>query len=222
MQEKQTVNLIECINTWQGEGTDVGKRMLLCRFKYCNKVCSWCDTLVKMRALQETEISIFNLQVIINTERTGLMITGGEPTFSNQLAQTILMLNELVYPVANVETNGLALTELIKEVNPLKNVQYSYSPKIFNEDDWEVSLDLAEELTSYKNVFLKLVMSEHDEMINDFLKKVVTLFPSDRIYLMPRGKSKEEMFMNAPHMFNMAEQYKTCVSSRMHLVYDFV
>ncbi len=217
----ESVNLIECINTWQGEGVDTGQRMLLCRFKYCDRKCSWCDTLVKMRAEQELEISLDKLQEIIDNEKCGLMCTGGEPTFSNQLTQTITMLNDLTYPVANVETNGLDLIELIKEVDPTKNVHYSYSPKIFNDFDYEEALDLAEKLTSNSKVFIKLVMSD-DEFTIDFLEQVVKVFPSDRIYLMPLGKDKETMFSNAQLVFDMAEKFKTNVSSRMHLVYDFV
>lgn len=217
----ETIKLIECINTWQGEGPDSGRRMLLCRFKYCNKKCKWCDTLVKMRALQETEISIKKLQEILDTEKTGLMITGGEPTFSNQLKATMDMLNNLKYPVANVETNGLDLIELIKEVKSSKNVHYVYSPKIFNETDWEEAISMAAKLVKFESVFMKVVYSE-EEIISDFLEKVVTIFPSDRIYVMPLGKTRDEMFNNAPTVFDIAEKLKLNVTSRMHLVYDFV
>jgi organic radical activating enzyme len=217
----ETVNLIECINTWQGEGVDTGQRMLLCRFKYCDRHCSWCDTLVKMRAEQELEMPLSKLQEILDKEKTGLMITGGEPTFSNQLTQTIAMLNNLTYPVANVETNGLGLLELIKEVDPNKNVHYSYSPKVFNDEDYEEALDLAMQLASNSNVYMKVVYA-NEQIIYDFLKAVVKVFPSNRIYLMPNGKNKETMFSNAQDVFDKAEEFKTNVSSRMHLVYDFV
>jgi organic radical activating enzyme len=217
----ESINLIECINTWQGEGKLSGTRMLLCRFKYCNKKCSWCDTLVKMRAVQEAEFKISKLQEIIDNENTGLMITGGEPTFSNQLKQTINMLNNLSYPVANVETNGLDLLELIKKVDHSKNVHYSYSPKIFNEKEWETALELSEILESNLNVYMKIVYA-NEPLVYDFLKAVIGVFPSNRIYLMPQGKTKEEMFSNAVDVFDKAEEFKTNVSSRMHLVYDFV
>jgi organic radical activating enzyme len=216
-----SVNLIECINTWQGEGVDTGQRMLLCRFKYCDRHCMWCDTLDKMRTEQELEMPLTKLQDILDQERTGLMITGGEPTFSNQLTQTIAMLNNLTYPVANVETNGLGLLELIKEVDPGKNVHYSYSPKIFNDDDYEEALELSEKLASNSKVFMKLVFA-NEQILIDFLKAVVKVFPSNRIYLMPNGKTKEQMFLRAQSVFDKAEEFKTNVSSRMHLVYDFV
>ncbi len=217
----KSVNLIECINTWQGEGVDTGQRMLLCRFKYCNRKCSWCDTLVKMRAEQELEMPISKLQEILDEQRTGLMITGGEPTFSNQLKQTITMLNQLDYPIANVETNGLQLLDLIKDVDSNKNVHYSYSPKIFSDKDYEEALELSDKLALNGNVFMKVVYA-NEQIVYDFLEAVVKVFPSNKIYLMPNGKDKETMFRNAQDVFDKAEEFKTNVSSRMHLVYDFV
>jgi len=217
----ESVNLIECINTWQGEGVDTGQRMLLCRFKYCDRHCSWCDTLVKMRAEQELEMPLSKLQEILDKEKTGLMITGGEPTFSNQLKQTISMLNDLTYPVANVETNGLGLLDLIKDVDPGKIVHYSYSPKVFNDEDYEEALELSEKLALNSNVYMKVVYA-NEQIVYDFLEAVVKVFPSNRIYLMPNGKDKETMFRNAQDVFDKAEEFKTNVSSRMHLVYDFV
>ena len=150
------------------------------------------------------------------------MITGGEPTFSSQFKQTLSMLNNLEYPLANVETNGLDLIELIKKVNPEKNVHYSYSPKIFNDKDYDKAINLTKKLVKFKNVFIKVVMSKKDEFVIDYLDNITNFFPTNRIYLMPLGKTKEEMFSNAPFMFDMAEHYYTNVSSRMHLVYDFV
>jgi len=217
----ETVNLIECINTWQGEGVDTGQRMLLCRFKYCDRKCSWCDTLVKMRAEQELEMPLSKLQEILDKEKTGLMITGGEPTFSNQLKQTITMLNDLTYPVANVETNGLGLLDLIKDVVPGKNIHYSYSPKIFNDNDYDEALVLSEILSLNPKVYMKVVYA-NEKIVYDFLSAVVKVFPSDRIFLMPNGKDKKTMFSNAKDVFDKAEEFKTNVSSRMHLVYDFV
>jgi organic radical activating enzyme len=217
----ETVKLIECINTWQGEGIDCGQRMLLCRFKFCDRHCSWCDTMVKMRALQEAEFSISKLQEYIDDNKTGLMITGGEPTFSGQLVQTINMLNNLTYPIANVETNGLALLELIKEVDPTKNIHYSYSPKLFNDEDIESALELCKNLIDNPNVVLKIVYG-YEKLTIEFIEDVIKFFPTNRIYLMPLGKDRDQMFGNAPDVFDAAEKYKTNISSRMHLVYDFV
>ncbi len=50
------VRAIEVFITYQGEGPDSGQRMLLVRYKRCNRNCPWCDTEVKMRISHEFEI----------------------------------------------------------------------------------------------------------------------------------------------------------------------
>jgi len=63
---KETVKVIEAINTFQGEGIDSGKRCLLLRFKYCSRKipCYFCDTQVKLRILEEMDISLDHIQVM--------------------------------------------------------------------------------------------------------------------------------------------------------------
>lgn len=220
--ENEKIKLIECISqTHQGEGPDSGYRMLLCRFKYCNMNCNFCDTKIKMRALAETEIKLKNLQYIINQEKVGIMATGGEPTIDKHFNDTLKLLNQLSYPIANVETNGYNLLELIKQVDSTKNVHYIFSPKIFNDSQWETSISLSTKLIKYNNVFLKVVV-QNDEYTEDFLKHITKIFPTNRIYLMPLGETKEELFKHSPLMMDLADKYKTNITSRMHLIYDFV
>ena len=61
-----SVKLIESCITWQGEGPDSGRRMLMLRFKRCNRNCSWCDTQVRMRNAMESDYSLHDLQLIID------------------------------------------------------------------------------------------------------------------------------------------------------------
>lgn len=214
-----SVNLIECINTFQGEGPDSGRRMLLCRFKYCNLTCPWCDTIVKMRVLQEGSYKLSQLQDIMNEQRCGLMITGGEPTFSNQLAQTILMLNNLQYTIANVETNGLELDYLIKNVYEEKNIKYIFSPKFSTEKDVLEIAKKIEKLLINPNVYYKIVVLKESRFIDSLLQKIGN---TKNVFLMPEGKNRDELFENAPRTFDLAEKYKCNFSSRTHLIYDFV
>jgi len=225
----EKVKLIECINTWQGEGPDTGQRMLLCRFKHCNLRCPWCDTLVKMRAQQEAEYSLEQLQEIIDEQKVGLMITGGEPTFSTkthkQFASTVTMLNKLQYPLANVETNGFALAELINAVDSEKNIHFIFSPKLFEESDLNEAIHKVQVLmdtADYSRVYLKPVCEPTTNMV-EFLKFLQHVrYPNNRVYLMIQGQSREELLSNAPTVFDMAEEYKFNISSRTHLIYDFV
>lgn len=221
---KGIVQLIECITTWQGEGPDTGKRFLLTRFKTCNKKCRWCDTYVKMRAFEEADYTLEKLQNVINTQKLGLMITGGEPTFHHNYEQTQIMLNELEYPIANVETNGYGLEPLIKTIDPKKNVKYIYSPKIFNHEDLDKEKYNTHTLVGYENVYFKIVY-EPNELIEDYLTFISEFHEpifNQRVYLMPEGITRADLLRNAPKVFDAAEKYKCCFSSRTHIMYEFI
>jgi len=215
------VKLIECINTFQGEGPDTGKRILLCRFKYCNMKCYFCDTLVKMRVLQEATHKLSDLQKVMDEQKTGILVTGGEPTISKHFNELLLMLNSLVYSFCNVETNGHRLLELIPKVNPDKNIKFIYSPKIFNVSDYKKEFKRTTELLKYPNVYFKIVFEDTDN-IRSYLNQLEKFDINQRVFLMPEGVTREELLKNAPIVFDAAEKYKFNFSSRTHLIYDFV
>ncbi len=217
-----SVNLIENIISLQGEGCDTGRRMLLCRFKLCNRHCEWCDTLVKMRVEQEGLYTLEQLQKNIDEYKLGLLITGGEPTFGKNLEQTILMLNKLNYSIANIETNGYNLPLLISKINKSKNVDYSWSPKLFNQKDLSEALKIVEDVKCYNNVFIKIVYENRIE-VTEFLKYITDILNlNDRVYLMPKGITLQELLVNAPKVFDVIEEYKINFSSREHIVYNFI
>jgi len=219
----EKVKLIECLTTWQGEGPDTGKRMLLCRFKYCNKRCTWCDTLVKMRAQQEAEFSIEQLQAILTKENCGLMITGGEPTITKHFNSARDMLFQLHYPFANVETNGCRLLDLMKITPKEKPVTFVYSPKIFSEADFDEACNLSQKVLDDKRVVIKLVYEKRDDdMIEDYMKFLKDNFDTNRVYLMPEGTTRVDLLRNSSETFDKAEKYMFGFSSRQHVIYEFI
>jgi organic radical activating enzyme len=229
MKEKimNKIKLIEAQVTWQGEGVDSGKRMLLCRFKYCNKSCPWCDTKVKMRISTEAEYSLETLQDIMDKEKAGIMITGGEPTFGGHLNATVLMLNNLRYQVANVETNGCDLVELIKRVDSTKNVSYIYSPKLFDYKDVTEAAKVSALIINNQKVFFKIVV-EDNNFVKNFLNSLATAldnvsaFGHGRVFLMPEGITRDALIKNSGIVYDLAEQYKFNISSREHIIFGFI
>ena len=131
----KTINIIENFCSFQGEGPDTGKRVLILRFKRCSRNCSFCDTALKMRISQEMKVSLKEIQKLVTNDHLNILISGGEPTFSTNLNQTIEIINQIDSNLFNVETNGHKLVELISKVNPEKNIHYMLSPKIFNSAD---------------------------------------------------------------------------------------
>ena len=225
---EETVRLIECFNSYQGEGPDSGRAMLILRFKLCNLNCKWCDTKVKMRIGIEAQYKISDIQSEIDKTKCGILITGGEPTFSRNLDETILLLNKLSYSIANVETNGYKLYDLMLECDPEKNIHFMYSPKIFNDEDLKDAKYTTEEiLRSFSSkVFIKIVYEDRKEIIDylDWLKKenFEGLNDQGRLWLMPEGSTKEILIKNSGLVFDACEKYGLNFSSRDHIIFGFI
>jgi len=224
----EKVKLIECLRTWQGEGIDSGIPMLLCRFKYCNKSCSFCDTLVKMRISKEAEYKLADLQEEIDKNRLGLMITGGEPTLDRHFNETLCMLNLLNYEVANVESNGYKITLLDFHVSEEKPVKFIYSPKIFSEQDLQEEIERTKQLLPRERVYLKIVY-EDNKLIRDYLRFLNGLLEqsniknkTSKVWLMPEGVTRADLIRNAEGVFDACEKYKFNFSSRSHIIFGFV
>lgn len=217
----KVVRLIECFQSYQGEGPDTGKSMLIVRFKRCNRNCPWCDTMVKMRISVESEYEIQAIQGVVDDKKCGLLISGGEPTFNLNLSGTIDLINHVNCKYYNVETNGYGLSKLIKEVDPEKKVKYILSPKLFTDKDLKYYINLTKEVIGYDGVFIKVV-AEDRKLVHDYLQYVTSFNINERIYLMPEGKTKEELLDHSGCVFDMCEKYKFNFSSREHIIYGFI
>lgn len=217
----ESVKLIENFCSFQGEGVDRGKSMIILRFKYCNKNCFWCDTKVKMRISNEANYELEEIQKVINEQYAGILITGGEPTINKHFNDTLKLLNKLSYPIANVETNGHDLVRLIPLVDPEKLINYSYSPKIFNETELEIEMDRTKKLIKYPNVYFKVVY-ENREYVLWYLDWLSKLNVNQRVYLMVEGITRVDLIKNSGEVFDACEKYKFNFSSREHIIYGFI
>lgn len=224
MNEK--VKLIENFVSWQGEGPDSGRTMIILRFKTCNRKCSWCDTSVKMRVSAEASYNLTDIQEVIFQRAAGLLITGGEPTVPKHFDECLSLLNDLTYPIANVESNGFNLSELIKATNPNKSVKFMYSPKIFGANDEAQARDTLEELQQHQNVYIKMVHEPDNKYSMDFLYHLVDnakdLINNQRVWLMPMGTNRPDLIKNAGPVFDLCERYNLNFSSRSHIIFGFV
>jgi organic radical activating enzyme len=222
---EKSVKLIENFVSWQGEGPDSGRAMIILRFKTCNLKCPWCDTSVKMRISAEAPHLLSDIQTQINESKAGLLITGGEPTVERHFNETVTLLNDLDYPVANVESNGYDLFKLIKEVPPSKPVKYIYSPKIFKDSDIETALGMVDLLSSFPQAYIKIVYERTPAMLSfleQLSKKHEDLKWQHRIWLMPEGTTRSDLIRNAEGVFDACEKYKFNFSSRSHIIFGFV
>ena len=218
------VRLIENFASWQGEGPDSGRNMIILRFKTCNLACPWCDTAVKMRISSEAPYKLDDIQANINDRKAGLLITGGEPTVPKHFDETLMLLNHLDYPIANVESNGFKLFELIGEVTPTKPIKFIYSPKIFSDKDIQTAIDTVNKLAGHQKVYIKVVYdgSNHIMEFLEFLGDQDDLLWQQRIWLMPEGVTRPDLIKNAEKTFDLCEKFRFNFSSRSHIIFGFV
>jgi len=153
-----------------------------------------------------------------------LIITGGEPTIPRHIDEAAILLNELDYILANVETNGFQLEKLIKMTDPAKNVHFIYSPKIFNEHDLKSAVELTTNLLPNNKVFIKVVY-EDDSFIKDYLEwlsEQITFKQSNKVWLMSEGATRVDLIKNSSMVFDACEKYRFNFSSRDHIVFNFI
>jgi 7-carboxy-7-deazaguanine synthase len=223
---KNEVNLIENFVSWQGEGPDSGKTMIILRFKTCDRNCPWCDTKVKMRVSSEAPYKLTDIQKTIYKKSAGLLITGGEPTVERHIDEAESLLSRLDYPCANVETNGYNIIRLINRIDLNKPVKFVLSPKIFNANEGQRYREILKKIHDHPHLYLKMVYEPNNEYSCNFLRHISDEYQDmvkrQRVWLMPEGVTREELLKNAPAVFDICDEYNFNFSSRSHIIFNFV
>lgn len=233
---KKKLKFIEVINTYQGEGIDSGRQMLLLRFKECNRVvdkktCPWCDTVVKMRVIEAGSYTLEEINELVQKTK-GIMITGGEPLYNPNYEATLSILEGCDYDVVNIETNGINMqnfikdmkdNQLIKQKMASDKIKIIYSPKIFNEEDYGIELVRTNKVISNRMVFIKLVIGKESRLVEDYLNEVKDMNPrKNQIWLMPEGTTRQDLVVHSGKVMDLCEEYGSNFSSRNHIIYEFV
>lgn len=217
------VILSECFLTRQGE-VFPGQRVLLMRFKNCNLNCYFCDTKIKMRDFVEGEYDFDSLQEIINDNKVGVLLTGGESTIHENYFQSLNILTKLCFPFAHMETNGTNLLNLYRDIQRYdeyhNNIYYFFSPKQFTGGIYYKKI---EELISTigDKLIIKVLYIPSEDKMSEFLNFLSTLNFNQNIYLMPLGTTKEEVSNNMMSVIKVADEYKFNVTTRMHIMENF-
>ena len=229
------IKLIEVINTYQGEGPDSGRQMLLLRFKECDRVahkrtCSWCDTVVKMRVKECGTYTIEEINELIK-KSGGIMITGGEPLYDPNVEKTMDILINCQYDIVNIETNGYKLDGFLRDMdlqvlssNIPKKIKVIYSPKFFDSVELDIESSRTANVINHPCVYIKLVVSKEHHLVGHYLDRVTSKMNPrpNQIWLMPEGTTREELIHNSGTVMDMCEEFKCNFSSREHIIYGFV
>jgi len=220
------IKAVEVMKTWHGEIFS-GQRVLLIRFKSCNLNCSFCDTKNKINNFMEGDYDLEEIQNRFRQQpNLGLLLTGGEPTFQSNLNYSTLLLNLIDCSFKVVETNGYGLIPLYENVND-PDVKYVYSPKFYVMNNmWEKMDKLLSFLEKIgDNLYIKLVYD--NEHTKDYLDHIHMYFSKRKIqypkniYIMPEGKTREEVIQSAKKAFRLAGEYNVNITTRLHLIHNF-
>lgn len=235
------IPLIDLISTYQGEGPNCGKRMVLSRFKYCNKHCPFCDTYNMMMDKKTTFVSLKDIDEMLKTS-PNLMITGGEPTLDNkvpdnstelnQLTCTLFMISALSYDFVDIETNGYKIQDLVEHIYfvkqyKTKNINVSWSPKFIIDKDWDDNIQKLKHLIDTHltdNVTLKVVIGDDLEQYKRFVYTAIKEYGwnSNKLYLMPKGTNLQDINESMKEVLNVASDLCCNISTRLHIIHNFI
>lgn len=218
--------------TLQGEGPSLGKPAMFLRLGLCNLDCSWCDTPFTwdwtgkngVKYDKAEQLSRVTLQEIVDwfvaSGTNRLVITGGEPLVQKAGLVNLVHLLLEVNPDyrIEIETNGtieppLAIFEL---------VQWNISPKLASSGVHVAKRyipNALERFTECPQHSFKFVICDP---VRDLLeiKEMVRMhgLSMKDIYLMPEGRSAEEINQRLPELFDIATTEGTNVTTRLHVL----
>ncbi len=228
----------ECFGpTIQGEGRSQGMPCIFLRMAACNLHCIWCDTpytwnwtktpfkhpdkydpkkeihKVKADDLLD-QLKIFGEKFNIKF----LVVTGGEPLL--QQARLVEVLSPLQKDGwwIEVETNG---TILPSSSFAACVTQFNISPKLANAGDPEnirIIPKVLKELALGNKCFFKFVVKSYTD--TEEIEALINRFkiPAERVWLMPEGRTREELAVTEPIAAYVAKNKGWCYTDRRHIL----
>lgn len=223
--------------TIQGEGKSVGKEVLFLRLATCNLHCVWCDTPYTWNWVgtpfahpqkydPKVEIHEMGVEDILkklyelDTNRCrSLVISGGEPLIQwKQLLGLLIILQETDGWWVEVETNGTIFPGplfmgLVDQIN--------CSPKLSNSGDEKrvrVRPQALTQLVASPKVMFKFVIANEFDLseVQEYVKTFS--IPPERVYLMPLGKTQEELHETRTQTQWLCRHFGFNFSDRLHVV----
>ena len=223
--------------TIQGEGPSAGIPATFLRLAGCNLACSFCDTpytfnwkgtpfahTEKFDKAQEARWMSFKevseALSVVTGRNAILVITGGEPLL--QQVRLIPFLEAWLKPDylwIEIETNGTIKPD--KELCKMSMVKFNCSPKLSSSGKDNtlmkriVSSALAE--LSMQGAIFKFVITDDKDMAEVMQLKNSYGISSRDIYLMPEGKTQEELATRQKFVVEKCIEYGFNYSPRLHV-----
>jgi organic radical activating enzyme len=214
----------------QGEGKNLGKKMILLRVAGCNVQCPDCDTTYSWKfskkdfLLSYTKEELLKEIYKINNKKNinHLLVTGGEPAIWQEfLSSLLLSLNTFFF---DVETSGYDEWKFIKNHPELsKKVHFNISPKI--------GALKAKKTSDLKDIYILRdpplnyivkIVSSRKTFFEDLqqIEKLIEYYgiPRNKIFLMPFAKTREELLEESEFLIDQCFIYGFEFSPRLHIL----
>lgn len=212
----------------QGEGLNVGRKMILMRVSGCNINCPDCDskhtwnTIDKQWSLKELKNEFIKLREKYH-DLSHILITGGNPElYYNEIVELISDLGNTYYWSFDLEVPGLIswpnlssyFNRIFFNVSPkigaLYNNKTNFEYKFFN----LLPLNFIVKIVTSKNTF-----NEDLKRIYSFIDKYYLSLKD--IYLMPFGTTREQICEESQFLIEKCFEYGFNFTPRLHvLIYD--
>lgn len=225
-----TLEVSEIFISIQGEGKFLGKPSLFIRLRRCNLACPKCDekhtwdksdpdyNKFETYATEELwKVIVRNFPGYFN-----IVISGGEPMlWQRQLSEFIEQVPEAIS--IEVETNGTIIPSTL--VMQRNRVHYNVSPKLIS---FHNNLDRITqrpeclrwfaERAAVGNAIFKFVVSQGPDIFE--ITQLISTYniPPDSVYLMPEGRTRDEVLEKLPWMFELCKNYRLNLTPRLHIL----
>jgi 7-carboxy-7-deazaguanine synthase len=213
----------EIFRSLQGEGPFTGHPATFIRTAFCNLHCTWCDawyTWDTRRVNVREDAQRMTVQNILPRLTDHLVVvTGGEPMmWADQLIQLIQTAGHLQH-LWQFETNGtIARPYTTFEIYPIK---YVVSPKLTNNGydprRRRINLPTLRWYLGLQSWFKFVIEHPIDIVEMQTLLQEIGNVPSDRVYLMPKGNTVQELDLIAPWLADVCKKYGYKYSDRLHI-----
>jgi len=219
----------------QGEGAFAGTPSYFVRVSGCNLRCQWinskgeeskCDTPYTSWTPEGEKVRLGDVaQRFLESGAHHLVVTGGEPTMYEEITDFVNLINFLQTTIITVETNGTILREFHSDVN------MSISPKLLSStpfgtkyekmhSDARYRLDVLKKYAMLNEGWFKFVVSkpEDEQEILEIVTALGNYVSPEVIFLMPEGKTNEEIQASRLLTVELCKKYKFNYSDRLHII----
>ena len=222
----------EIFASLQGEGPSSGKPCAFIRLSRCNLACVWCDTAYTWRfsgdnrphrdeqafdraANQVTMAEEDAAARIAALGQPRLVVTGGEPLLQGAaLARMAALLPAMRI---EIETNGTVAPH--PALDPLV-AQYNVSPKLAHSGNPADLALVPERLVAWAadpRAWFKFVISAPGDVAEVLDLQERFAIPSDRIQLMPEGRSGDALRKRARWLAEICLKHEFLLTDRLHI-----